>query len=57
MARLAIHHTKSVIYIISLDVIREPVIITANYKTGYILSKVPLSIYTLSKTDMLGYTS
>ena len=30
---------------------------TANCETGYIISKVPLSIYTLSETDTLGYTS
>ena len=29
VARLAICHTESVIYIMSLDVIREPIIITA----------------------------
>ena len=29
MARLAIRHTESVIYIMSLDIIKEPITITA----------------------------
>ena len=33
MARLAICHTESVIYIISLDVIREPITITAKFNS------------------------
>ena len=28
-----------------------------NYKTGYVLGKVPLSIYTPLETNTLGYTS
>ena len=29
----------------------------ANYKTGYVIGKVPPNIYTPSETDMLGCTS
>ena len=31
MAKLAIYYTESVIYIISLDIIKEPIIITAEF--------------------------
>jgi len=31
--------------------------VATNYKTGYIIGKVPSSIYTLLETDTLGYTS
>ena len=31
--------------------------IITNCETGYIISKVPFSIYTPSETDMLGYTN
>jgi hypothetical protein len=30
---------------------------TANRKTGYIIGEIPLSIYTPSETDILGYIS
>jgi hypothetical protein len=30
---------------------------TANRETGYVISKIPPSIYIPLKTDMLGYTS
>ena len=30
MARFTIYYTKSIVYVISLDVIKEPIIITVN---------------------------
>ena len=57
MTRFTIYYIKSVIYIIFSDIIKKTTATTANCETGYIINKVPFSIYTLLKTDMLGYIS
>ena len=36
---------------------RQVLYTTANCKTGYVISKVPFSIYIPSKTDTLRHTS